>query len=320
MFGCSGRAQLVALLLWQAACSPPPEPIRIGLLVWPPYEFFRLADEAGYYGDVQVDFVDYRSPAEALRAYENGSIDGVAMTVDFLIQVCDTSPGSRAILVVDSSAGGDCVVAHSGIESLADLRGKTIGLEMSTLGSIMLTRALEAAELEPADVTLKFVDTAEHESAFRSGQVDAIVTYEPTRTRLLGEGGNVLFDSSAIPMDIVDVLFVKDELIAARPDDLRVIVQGFLQAADRYRGDPATVAAKCAAREGLTSAEFEAALRLVDVPDRERNERLLGNGDDALLYQTVDRLHALLLDKKKISAEAPRRGLLDARFVARRDG
>ena len=49
----------------------------------------------------------------------------------------------------------------------------------------------------------------EHLGAWRSGQVDALVTFDPIRQALLQEDGHDLFDSRAMPDQIVDVLVAR---------------------------------------------------------------------------------------------------------------
>lgn len=310
---------LVATIAQGSSCRETPSDVRIGVLVWPPYELFYLARDLGHYDDVDVQLVDYHTPAEAMRAYQNDVIDGVALTTDFLLQVSEREEGHRAVLVIDYSAGGDCLIAQPGIRAIADLRGKTIGLEMSTLGQHMLTRALESAQIELDDVELRFYDMPDHAAAYRSGEVDALITYEPVRTHLLDDGGSLLFDSTAIPTEISDVLFFREALIDERQETLRAVVDGYFAALDYLHREPELAATLRAPREGVSPEQFLHALTLVRLPDREENQRLLG-GDAPGLILDAARIRDILVRAGKVSPGLSLVELTDDRLVRDHDG
>tara|TARA_R110002094_G_scaffold28125_7_gene41116 strand:+ start:223 stop:1185 length:963 start_codon:yes stop_codon:yes gene_type:complete len=312
-------AAVLAAAMLTAGCTRQQPRIRLGLLVWPPYEMFYLARDLGCYDGVAVELVDYHTPAEALRAYQNGVVDGVAMTLDFLMQISEREAGHRAILVIDYSHGGDCVIARPGIAGLADLHGKTIGLEMSALGQFMLARTLEFAGLKSEDVELKFLDIPDHMAAYNSGSVDAVITYEPVRTELLASGGNLVFDSTKIPNEIADVLFVRDSLIAARGPTLQAIVDGYFAAMAHLAAQPEDAAARCAGREGLTPVQFLDAMNLVRMPSREENQSLLG-GQAPGLVATAERTLEILIRSGQVSKPLPLFDLVDDHLVRSDDG
>lgn len=308
------RSCVLIVVLLAGCFESPRTPVRIGLVVWPPYEIFFLAQDLGYYDDLDVELVQYGTPAEALRAYQNGLLDGVAMTTDFFLQTAAHEEGHRTVLVIDESAGGDVLVAQQGIESAHDLVGRRIALEMSILGQFTLARALHLGGVSIDDVELAFADIPEHEDLFVRGEVDAVVTYEPVRTQLLDRGAALLFDSSSIPGEIVDVLFVRESLVDGRQDALRGLVDGFFRARDRLLAEPLLMAERVASREGLTPAQYIAALELVELPDRAENQRLLG-GEFPELRRTFEKILPVLIEHQKITPDLDITDLTDDRIV-----
>lgn len=290
--------------------------MRVGVLVWPPYETLFLARDLGYYDEGEIQLVDFETPAEVLRAYQNGVIDIVALTADFLLQTAAGDPSHRAILVIDSSLGGDALIARPEFETVADLRGKRVGVEMSALGQHVLTRALESGGLVDDDVELRFVDVADQAEAFQLGEVDAVVTYEPVRTVLLAEDGRLLFDSTAIPDEIVDLLICRHSLIERREAVLSSLVDGYFEALDFLRRQPDEAAERVAKREGLSKESFLAALELVEQPDREANRAWL-TGSSPRLIGSMKKVQQVLLDNDDLSEPHELRSLIDGRFVAR---
>ena len=57
-----------------------------------------------------------------------------------------------------------------------------------------------------------------------SDKVDAIVTFEPSKSIILGVGGNEVSSSKKIPGEIVDVLVVHEEML----DESRTAINGLL--------------------------------------------------------------------------------------------
>jgi NitT/TauT family transport system substrate-binding protein len=158
------------------------------------------------------------------------------------------------------------------------------------------------------------VQLEEHERAYLDGAVDAIVTFEPRRTHLLGKGARPLFDSSAIPGEIVDVLITRSRVMEANKPALQALVDGWFRARDFLRTQPGQAAALAAERERLQPDEFLAALSGMDLPDRDANLKLLG-ASDANLERSLSRLAVVMTQHKLLSHGIDAKRLLDDRFV-----
>jgi NitT/TauT family transport system substrate-binding protein len=307
----AGAAWLVACLALLPGCTSwnqEPEPLRVGLLVWPPYELAHLAHDLGYYDPSRIRLVDYRSPAEVVRAYRYGLIDVMALTTEYFLQLRATEDTHRIIMVVDVSQGGDALLARPGIEGMADLRGHRVGLEASALGAHVLLRCLDTHGLGRSDVTAVPIDVPDHMRGFEHQRVDALVTYEPTRTRLLAEGARELCTSRDLGEDIVDVLITRSDAIDRRGDDLRHLVDGWQRALAFLKRRPEDAAAYMGAREGLTPEQLLEALARVRLGDRQLNAELL-HGDHPPLVRTLGRIRGLFLEhgllKPPLDLQAP---------------
>lgn len=289
----------ISLAGWLVSCSggPAPPPLRVGLLVWPGYELFFLAREQGLYPDEDIQLVSFRSPAEVVRAYRAGLLDAVALTLEYAIQIESEEPGQAIVLVIDTSDGGDSLIARKGIDTLADLRGRRIGVEASALGVFFSRRVLEKAGLSVKDVHLVPIDVGDQERAFLSGEVDALATFEPTRSKLLAAGAHELFNSRDLPGQILDVLLVRDELIRRRKPDLSRLVHGWFAAQGFLVREPSAAAAAMAPREKLSPTAFLAALGGLDLTTRGENRSFLtaaGPGKAPGLVSVIAHRTALL--------------------------
>lgn len=262
-----GRRLAFALLLLAAmglSCSRKP-PLRIGINAWPGYEFLYLAQVKGFYEQrgVDVHIVEFGSLSDARVALERGQIDGLGTTVvEVLMARAHRTNSARIVRVVDYSDGADTVIAMAPIASIADLKGRRVGVELGSLGVYLLASALEKHQLSLTDVAMVSQDQVTMVAALREGELDAIVTYPPESLRLLsgGTGARVLFSSAEIPGEIVDVIAFRDEVIQDRLEDVRRVLSAFDDALAFTEQQRAEACAVMARREGLTAAEFDEAL------------------------------------------------------------
>lgn len=276
-------AILLALILPLHGCEVPPEPVRVGLLVWPPYELAHLARDRGYFEADAVELVTFHTPAEMVRSYRFGIIDAMFVTSQFALTNATGMADSRIIYVIDFSYGGDTLLAQASIDSPEELRGKRVGMEAGPLGAYTLVRALHETPISRQDVEIVFIDTPDQLEAFRSGLVDAVATYEPTRSKLLNEGANELFNSESIPLEIIDVLIARKPVIEDHAKQLTALLRGVDRALADYRAEPARHAELMAARQGLTVADFQRAMNGVRLLNLEENLALLSGEDERLL-------------------------------------
>ncbi|MFW5926817.1 MAG: ABC transporter substrate-binding protein [Wenzhouxiangella sp.] len=295
-------------------CGQPEEPARIGVLLWPPYELAYLAEAEDLLPDERFRLIDYQTPAEVLRAYRNGLIDGFFLTTQYAIGDHPDRPGTRIIHAINRSDGGDSLLAREGIESLDELAGRSLALEAGPLGAYMLQRVFDHCQLERPDLDLHFIDTPGHVDAFAGGRVDAVITYEPFRSRVKAAGGHDLFTSADIPGEIVDVLYVSGHLIEERHADLVGFVRGLEQARQLLEKQPESALPVMAERHRLSTEEFARALQGVQLYDLEQNLELL-DGDPPLLAEMIARQTEVLRRTGMTVPERPRYARPDARIV-----
>ena len=305
---------LVAMLAISGACSPPAEPVRIGLLVWPPYELAQLALERDYADSSDIELVSYQTPAEMVRSYRFGILDAMFVTSQFALTNAANMADSSIIYVIDFSYGGDALLAQPSIESVDDLLGKRIGMEAGPLGAYTLVRALHGSEVSRDNMEIVFIDTPDQLKAFESGQVDAVATYEPTVSKLLKNGANELFNSRSIPLEIIDVLLVRDEVVNERPELLAELLQGLDSALADYRAEPETTASAVAARQGLTPAEFQRAMDGVRLLNLQENLALL-SGTDPRLLRGLERQNEVMHQAGMLTSIPEIEMIIDDRIV-----
>jgi NitT/TauT family transport system substrate-binding protein len=200
-----------------------------------------------------------------MEAFSARKVDAVAMTNgDQLVAGSGGAP-SVAILLNDYSDGNDMVVARRGIHDMRALRGKKVGVELGFVSHLLLIKALEGAGLSEADVSLVNVPTDQTPQLLKSGQVDAVVAWQPNSGQALSEvpGSKAIFTSADAPGLIYDVLAVHPDSLAARRDDWKKVVKVWFKIAaflDNPENRP-EASRIMAARVGLDPQVYRALMR-----------------------------------------------------------
>jgi NitT/TauT family transport system substrate-binding protein len=273
-----------------------------------------LARSLGYYDNTPIRLVDYPSGTEEVRAYRNGEIEAAGISIDQALVLAATNPDVKIVVVMDFSNGGDVILGKPEIPNLQGLKNRPVGVESTALGAFIITRALEQKSMSPKDIKIVSLGVSEHERAFKDGKVDAVVTFGSTRTKLLAAGAKLLFDSSQIPGEIVDVLIVREEVINKQPKALQALVDGRFRALDYLTKNPQDAAIRMAPRTGVTPEQFLESLKGLSSPNLEENQKLLGKTDPSLL-NGVKRLSQVMLENKLLPKAVDSAPLLDERLV-----
>jgi len=192
--------------------------LKIGSNLWPGYEPYYLAEYNGYYKNSGIRPIRLSSATQVMSAYKDGQIDAACLTINEALKLREyTGDDFSIVLINDVSSGADALVAEPNIKSLHEIKGKLIGVERSALGAYILHRILQISGLSINDVKLQQLEINEHENAFKNKSIDAVITFDPVKSRLLGLGGKVLFDSTSIPGEIIDVTIVRNSFLEKNP-------------------------------------------------------------------------------------------------------
>lgn len=307
---------LTVSLLSLSGCSDEPTPVlRVGGNIWPGYEPLYLARDLGYFRGAPIHTVEFTSATQVIRAYQNEAIDAVCLTLDEALLLASQGADLRIVLVADFSNGADVIIGAPGMRTIRDLRGRRVGVEDTALGAFFLARALQGSGMQIGDVRVVPLQAQDHEQSFLKGDVDAVVTFEPVRGKLLSRNARVLFDSSRIPGEIVDVVLVRAEYLRQHPQVVGDLVTGWQRAQSYLSQSKDDALARMARREGISVSEMRTALQGMRLPSREENRRLLSERETALA-PVLQRLANFMLLEKLLQNAVPVENLIDAQALS----
>ncbi len=179
----------------------------------------KWADKYGI--DIKLTLVnDY---IESINLYTTGKFDACTMTnMDALTIPAVGGIDSTAAIIGDFSNGNDGIVMKNG-NSVTDLKGRDISLVELSVSHYLLARALDQNGMSEQDVKLINTSDADIAALFTSAENGAAVTWNPPlmQTRNV-PGANLVFDSSKIPGEIIDMMVVKTDA----PDALKNALAG----------------------------------------------------------------------------------------------
>lgn len=265
-----------------AACLAPwrERLVRLAIVDWPAYEYFYLASRKGLDREqgyrLQVD--QFGSLQDQRRAFSRGDVEAIATTLPEAMAICREVPARCPVivLVLDASNGADQLLAAARWRSLAALKGRRVGLERSVLGEYMLLRAAQGQGLGLSDFKIRYDGPKALVAQLQRGVLDAIVTYTPHSDALMADPRwRVLFSSSQIPGEVVDVLAVSPELQRREPKLVAALVGSWWAARQLAALQPQQASLLMAQRQGVTPQQFLLSQRLIDYPDRAQQADLL---------------------------------------------
>lgn len=193
---------------------------------WEPWGYMQQAgilDKwAKKYG-IEIELTLVNDYVESINLYTSGRFHGCAMTnMDVLTIPAVGGVDSTALIVGDFSNGNDGIVMKNG-KSVKELKGRSVTLVEFTVSHYMLARALEMNGMTERDI--KTVNTSDSDIAavFTSDANGATVTWNPPLQQARNaKGATMVFDSSKIPGEIIDLMVVRSNT----PDSLKKALVG----------------------------------------------------------------------------------------------
>jgi NitT/TauT family transport system substrate-binding protein len=255
--------------------------------------------------------------AALMAAAAAGKLDGNASTIDEIMKYRQDFC-FKAIVALDDSHGGDGVLVRDEVNSLKDLKGQQVGMNLGSVSQFWFNILLKKEGMTETDLNITNMTADDAAAAFIAGQIPAAVTWEPhlslVRTK---KQGKVLIDSSQTPGLIVDVVDLTCDYIKNNPKDVEAFVKGLYKAADfiKTNQDEAYAIWRRASRLP-EKADFAEAAKGVRFYDQARNVEFFGSaekGEAADLIKLGDEIWGSF---EKMKMKVDYNSIVDLSFVS----
>lgn len=214
--------------------------IYVGWMPWGYGADTGVVDRWAKKYDLDIEVVQINDYIESINQYTAGEFDACTMTnMDALTIPAAGGVDSTALVVGDFSNGNDGVVLKGG-DTLADIAGRDVNLVELSVSHYLLARGLEGVGLSESDVTVVNTSDADLVGVYANDDVTATVTWNPLLSEVAKvPDSEIVFDSSEIPGEIVDLLVVNTETLAAHPDLGKALTGAWYEIMATMSGDGA---------------------------------------------------------------------------------
>ncbi len=227
---------------------------------WPGWLPWQVAQEQKLFeaNKVNVNLKWFDGYLDSINALTAGQLDANTQTLNDTISSVAAGADQVIVLVNDNSTGNDKIIAREGINTIADLKGKTIAVEEGTVDHYLLLLGLKKAGLTQADIKLQPLETGGAAAAFVAEQVDAVGVFAPFTNKALERAGSKeLFSSKDFPGAIPDHLVVSRKLIKEHPQDVQNLVDTWFATLDYVKANQEKAYEIMAKRAGVTLDEYK---------------------------------------------------------------
>ncbi|HKE96856.1 MAG TPA: putative urea ABC transporter substrate-binding protein [Povalibacter sp.] len=223
---------LLSIGLAQSAAAAEKTSFKIAWSIyvgWMPWDYAGqsgiLKKWADKYG-IKIELTQVNDYVESINQYTAGGFDGCVMTnMDMLTIPSAGGVDSTALIVGDFSNGNDGVVIKGKNRKLTDIKGLPINLVELSVSHYLLARGLGTVGLKERDIKVVNTSDADIVGAYAAADTKATVTWKPQLSEILASpDAQLVFDSSKIPGEIIDLMVVNSATLKDNPKFAKALV------------------------------------------------------------------------------------------------
>lgn len=210
------------------------------------------------------------------------------------------------------SAGGDGIIAKTGINTVEDLIGKKIGVprfsEAQTL-IIWFVNKSDLSDSQKADIInnlILFEDASETGEAFFAGELDVAATWQPYLSYAEeAADAHLMFSTTASKSLIMDGIVFRNDFAQANPEIIAKFIDGIFQANELYLTEFDVIRNSMPMFAGLSDDEIKAMCTDAEMMGYSENKKVLDETAPSIfsdmcdiwesIGETVDRRSAMTL-------------------------
>lgn len=195
---------------------------------------------------LKVKTVQFNNGGDLMNAMASGDVDVGYVGITPVLSSIEKGVPVKVVSGAQIEGSGVVVSADSGINSLADLKGKKVGTPgAATIQNMIITYALNQSGVSTNDVELVAMKAAQMTDALKAGQIDAMICWEPYSSIAVNNGYGKLLENTSeiIPGHPCCVVAASQSFIDNHPDELKKILAIHENATNFTNENPAEAAA-----------------------------------------------------------------------------
>ncbi|MFH2130732.1 MAG: ABC transporter substrate-binding protein [bacterium] len=195
---------------------------------------------------VKIKLIPVMSGLNRDQLMQAGEVDGMLNEMTSAANFNRRTPQVSVIYTIRSAQTGYpmfrlLAAPGSGLKTVADLSGASIGISRHTIIEYVTDRLLEARGLNPGQITKKSVPAIpERYQLLMQGQLDSAVMPDPLASAAMAAGATWIIDDSEYPQYSVSLLTFSNQTLNNNPDGVRQFLKAWDHAVARLNASPET--------------------------------------------------------------------------------
>lgn len=307
-----------AILIFTPSKTQKQEPLKIGVIIYPGFAPFFVADEKGFFEKegVNAEVITINDLNQAVPALASNQVQILFNSADFATFVSSTGIDIKEIFASDIGYGSDGLLVKNDINSIKDLTGKTVYLSMGTPSHFLLRFLQKEAGLSTTDITIVQMEPDQVGAAFVAGQIDYGMSWEPWLSKASErKDGKILFSSRDKPGIITDTFVVRTDVLQSRNDDVKAVVKAWFDAIEFIKTNPEEANEIMAKNLGLSVEDFEVQLATVKFLDYTENLAKFDKSSELNIYELTEKAVEIYTEDGILESEVNPEAIIDSTLL-----
>lgn len=286
-----------------------PKEIRVGYFVSPNGELLAKGEKLleKRFPGVSIKYVQFDVGRDVNTAMASGSVD---------IATIGTPPGTTGIVndlsykiyyLHDIIGASEALVTKtaSGINSIADIKGKKIATPFGSTSHYSLLSALKQNNISEKDVTILDMMAPDIIAAWTRGEIDGAYIWQPAQSKLVADGGKVILTSEDVAKKGAvtgEFGIVSNDFASKYPDVVKAYIDILDEATKSYKTQSDDVVKTLSAELGISVDETKEAMNQISVLDKSQQAQYIGTADkQGTLPEILKDTSDFLLSQKAVT-------------------
>lgn len=282
-----------------------------------PYRIAQEAKELEKATGYKINWKQFGGGGEVIKAMASGAVQVGEIGSAGISAAVSRGEPLEVFWILDDIGSAEALVAKNGcgINSVKDLKGKTVAVPFNSTTHVHLMVALQQAGVNPADVKILNLRPPEVRAAWQRGDIQATFIWNPVLDEVKKDG-KVILTSGKISADTGKATFdgfvVNKEWAKANKDFLVKFVKILAASDDKYRKNHAkwtagSDEAKAVAKwSGAKPEDVPAGIALYAFPTaQEQSAKWLGGGKNSVAAKALAATAEFQLSQKQIEKTLP---------------
>jgi NitT/TauT family transport system substrate-binding protein len=188
-----------------------------------------VADKQGLYADknITAELVQFNNGGDLMTAMASGEVDVGYVGIAPVLSSVSKGVPVKVISSAQTEGSGIVVTKDSGINSAADLKGKSIATPgEASIQHVLLSYYLKKNGLSTNDLNISAMKVPSMNDALKTKQIDGIITFQPYVSIAANDTNNVVLENSSgiLPNHPCCVVVASDDFIKNHEDKAKDIV------------------------------------------------------------------------------------------------